>query len=236
MNFLAPDFWIGVLSCLFTVLILSYVIGDNPAFRLAIHVFIGISAGYVAAIVLLQVIANKLIVPLAMTPISLIMQGDVQQWTTLLLLLVPLLLGMMLLTKLSPRAEWLGRPVVAFLVGTGAAAAVAGAITGTIYPQVADLAKALAPGKGWTDLFTGGIILLGTVATLAYFQFTVIGKKPSAANHGLGARINAVLSLIGQSFIAITLGTLFAGVFSAALAALIDRVQSIMLFVQSLFH
>src|SRR4051812_35669654 len=134
MNFLAPDFdfWIGVLSFLFTLLILSYVIGDNPAFRLAIHAFIGISAGYVAGIVLLQVITNKLIVPLAMTPISLIMQGDGQSWKTLLLLLVPLLLGLMLLTKLSPRFEWLGRPVVAFLVGTGAAAAVAGAITGTL--------------------------------------------------------------------------------------------------------
>lgn len=248
MNFLAPEFWVGVLSCLFTVLILSYVIGDNPAFRLAIHVFIGISAGYVAAIVLLQVIANKLIVPLA-TPISLILQGDGQQWMTLLLLLVPLFLGLMLLTKLSPRVEWLGRPIVAFLVGTGAAAAVAGAITGTIYPQVEDSAKALPAAKELIDLATGGIslkasydlatgiiILLGTVATLAYFQFTVIGKKPSATNRGWGAKITSILSLIGQSFIAITLGTLFAGVFSAALAALIDRIQSIMLFVQSLFH
>jgi hypothetical protein len=236
MNFLAPDFWIGVLSCLFTVLILSYVIGDNPAFRLAIHTFIGISAGYVAAIVLLQVIANKLIVPLA-TPISLILQGDGEQWKTLVLLLVPLFLGVMLLTKLSPRAEWLGRPVVAFLVGTGAAAAVAGAITGTIYPQVADSAGELKFISGRElDLVAGAVILLGTIATLAYFQFTVIGKKPSVANRGWVATITSVFSLIGQSFIAITLGTLFAGVFSAALAALIDRIQSIILFVQTLFH
>ena len=221
MNFLAPDFWIGVLSCLFTVLILSYVIGDNPAFRLAIHAFIGISAGYVAAIVLLQVIANKLIVPLA--------DGN-------LIVLIPLLLGVMLLTKLSARTEWLGRPVVAFLVGTGAAAAVAGAITGTIYPQVSGSASALSLDKSPMDLVSGGLILLGTVATLAYFQFTVIGKKPSVANRGWGTKITSVFSLIGQSFIAITLGTLFAGVFSAALAALIDRIQSIILFIQTLFH
>ena len=59
----SPEFMIGLLSLLFTVLILSYAVGDNSAFRLAIHVFIGISAGYVAAIVLLQIIANKLILP-----------------------------------------------------------------------------------------------------------------------------------------------------------------------------
>ena len=53
------DLITGFLSFLFTVLILSYLVGDNPAFRLAIHAFIGVSAGYVAMVVFRQIIIDK---------------------------------------------------------------------------------------------------------------------------------------------------------------------------------
>jgi hypothetical protein len=211
----SPDFILGILSLLFTVLILSYAVGDNPAFRLAIHVFIGISAGYVTAIVLLQVIANKMILPL--------FSGGMTEKT---LVIIPLVLGMFLLTKMSPRIEWIGRPVVAFLIGTGAAAAVAGAMMGTIYPQVTGSIDVLSQNP-----LEGILILLGTVATLAYFQFTVLGKKAPVGKRGWAI---SVIAVVGQVFIAITLGTLFAGVFSAALTALVDRIQSIVLFIDQI--
>ncbi len=215
-DFTSSDFIISIVSLFFTVLILSYVIGDNVAFRLAIHAFIGIAAGYVVAIVLLQVIANKIITPLFV--------GDN---TEKFLVVIPsIILGMFLLTKLSPRAEWLGRPVVAFLVGTGAAAAVAGAIMGTIYPQMQGSIDMFSGGRNW---FEGAIVLLGTIATLAYFQFTVFGKKASST--GKRGIILNIIAVVGQVFIAITLGTLFAGVFSAALTALVDRIESIVLFI-----
>jgi hypothetical protein len=132
----------------------------------------------------------------------------------------------------------MGRPVVAFLVGTGAAAAVAGAMLGTIYPQALGSINVLGPLNLLEPTFWEGVlILLGTVVTLAYFQFTVLGKKAPIGKRGwlIGA-----IALVGQAFIAITLGTLFAGVFSAALTALVDRIQSIVLFIdlilQKLLH
>jgi hypothetical protein len=121
---------------------------------------------------------------------------------------------------------------VAFLVGTGAAAAVAGAIMGTIYPQVQGSVDMFGLDKSWSDMLKGAFILLGTVATLAYFQFTVFGKKASTGRRDIFANVVAV---VGQVFIAITLGTLFAGVFSAALVALVDRIQSIVLFISQFF-
>ena len=217
---LSTDLITGILSLLFTVLILSYAIGDNPAFRLAVHTFIGVAAGYVTAIVLLQVIANKMILPLY----SAISSGESP--LRLSLAIIPVVLGVILLAKSSQSTEWLGRPVVAFLVGIGAAAAVAGAMIGTIYPQ------AMGSIKIWDQgLLAGIFILLGTVATLAYFQFTLLGKKAPTGKRGwlIGA-----IALVGQAFIAITLGTLFAGVFSAALTALVDRIQSIVLFIENL--
>jgi hypothetical protein len=215
----SPDFVIGLLSLLFTVLILSYAVGDNPAFRLAIHAFIGIAAGYVAAIVLLEVIANKMVLPL--------FSGDLNEK---ILVVIPLILGLFLLTKLSSRIEWLGRPVVAFLVGTGAAAAVAGAMMGTIYPQLMGSINMFERNKSSESIIGSAVILLGTVATLAYFKFTVLGKKASTSTGRRGMIANAA-ALIGQIFIAITLGTLFAGVFSAALTALVDRIEFIILFI-----
>lgn len=215
------DLIIGGLSLFFTILILSYAVGDNPAFRLAIHAFIGIAAGYVAAIVLLDVIENKMILPLFL--------DDVNE--KIFVVIPSLFLGIFLLTKLSTRFEWMGRPVVALLVGIGAAAAVAGAIMGTIYPQLLGSIDMFDPSKDPVHILQGLFILLGTVATLAYFQFTVFGKKAATGRRGV---VFDIIALVGQIFIAITLGTLFAGVFSAALAALVDRIESIVLFTEHL--
>lgn len=105
-------------------MILSYLVGDNPLFRVAIHIFVGVTAGYVTLIVFQQVILNKLILPMA--------GGD---WVRTIVLIFPAIMGLFLLTKIHPKYQWLGRWVVAFLVGVGAAATVAGALTGTLLPQ-----------------------------------------------------------------------------------------------------
>lgn len=211
----------GVLSLLFTILVLSYVVGDNPAFRLAIYAFIGVAAGYVTAIVLLQVIANQMIFSL--------LSGDLFKQ---LVAGSALLLGLILFAKVSPRTEWFARPVVAFLVGTGAAAAVAGAMLGTIYPQTMASIDIFGQDDPLKKL-EGAVVLAGTVATLAYFQFTLVGKTTPTGNRGWVMRI---VAFVGQVFIAITLGALFAGAFSAALTALIDRVESIVLFFDQFLH
>ncbi len=213
----APGFIAQLLGLMFTLLILSYVVGDNPGFRLAVHAFIGISAGYVTAIVLLQVIANKIIVPLFLG-----------QMPEQILAGIALVLGLFLLAKIFSRTEWIARPIVAFLVGTGAAAAVAGAMLGTMYPQT--IASIDVFGQG---LLQGAIILFGTIATLAYFQFTLLGKSSPGGKRGL---VMSIIAFLGQIFIAITLGALFAGAFSAALTALIDRIHSIVLFIDQFLH
>lgn len=209
---------IGLLSFLFTVLILSYIIGDNPAFRLAVHAFVGVAAGYVAATVFRQVVVDKLFLPLLVgSPLD------------RLLMLFPLLMSVFLLAKMSPSLEWLGRPVVAFLVGVGTATAVAGAVLGTLFPQIQ--ASATPFGQGAGGIVSGALILLGTITTLAYFQFTV--GKASAGRRG---NLMSLLALLGQVFIAIALGAVFAGVLAAALTAFVDRIQSIVLFLDSLLR
>ena len=212
----------GIFGLVFTLLVLSYIVGDNPAFRLAIHAFIGIAAGYVAAIVLQQVIVGKILAPLFSSFVSGVTIDT-------LVAGVSLVLGLILLTKIFPRTEAIARPIVAGLVGTGAAAAVAGAMLGTIYPQTMASINMFTPDAA--QMLQGAVILIGTIATLAYFQFTLVGKNAAAGKRGWSMNM---ISLVGQVFIAITLGALFAGAYSAALTALIDRVQANVLFINDI--
>ena len=215
----------GIVSFLLTLMILSYLIGDNPAFRVAVYIFVGVSAGYAAAVAWWQVLYPKLVVPLA--------TGNVFQR---LLPLVALVLGILLLMKLSPRTAWLGNGSIAFLVGVGAAVAVGGAVMGTLIPQtqatykVFDLSS--VDPKLWLErVFFGALMLIGTITTLVYFHFgaksTPDGPQPN--------RVVAILGRIGQVFIAITLGVLFAGVFAASMTALIERINFLWSFIASFF-
>lgn len=210
----------GIVSFIFTLMVLSYLIGDNPLFRIAIHIFIGVSAGYAAVIAIYQVILPNLIMPLI-----------VGSTTERILLAFPLALSFLLLLKLSPGAARLGNPASAYLVGAGAAVAIVGAVTGTLIPQVTASVMQFETSNvnALERIFEGSIILVGTVSTLAFFHFGV-GAKATRRNPLIG-----LLALLGQIFIGVAFGVLFAGAYAAAVTALIERVQSILNFVMSFF-
>jgi hypothetical protein len=210
------DLITGSLSFLFTLLILSYVVGDNPAFRTAVHAFVGVSTGYIAIAVFRMVIVDKLFMPF--------INGNTNER---IFLAFPLVLGLLLLGKMLAGTEWVGRPVVAFLVGVGTAAAIGGAVLGTIFPQVLAAGNKFDIHSGGLNLATGTFALIGTIATLAYFQFTVIGKNSTTGKRGWFV---GFFALLGQVFIVIALGAIFAGVLAASLTAFVDRVQSVINF------
>jgi len=218
----------GSLGLILTLFVFSYVFGDNFLFRLAIHILIGVSAAFVAVIILYNVIWPQLISPL-------IFPNQVER----LMLVIPLILCILLFTKVSPRLALLGNPVLAYLVGIGAAAAIGGSVLGTIFPQVSatinyiDLRAANLSGANvGLQFINGSIILVGTLSTLIYFQFGVKNKGMGISEKPLWLK---TISWIGQVFIAVTLGTIFAGVFAAALTALIERCYFIIQFINQIF-
>lgn len=213
----------GGVSFLLTLMVLSYLIGDNPFFRVAVYIFVGVSAGYAAAVAWHQVLWPQLFMPL--------IYGSL--WERVLAL-VALVLGLLLLLKLFPRTARLGSASMAFLVGVGAAVAVGGAVMGTLFPQTRASINmfGLLGGNGSLlgQLFKSSVILVGTLTTLIYFQF---GAKASP-NGPQRSKLVGLLGWIGQVFIAITLGVLFAGVYTAAITALIERLNFLWTFVISL--
>ena len=220
--------WIGaLLGFVLTLLVFSYLVGDNRIFRITLHLFIGVSAGFAATVVIYNVILPRILAPI------LAGQGSEQ-----ILVLVPIILAGLLATKISPRFAFIGNLPMAYVVGVSAAAAIGGAVLGTLIPQTiasmnlfdVQASQAFDADLG-LRLINGMIILIGTIATLAYFQFSSLSK--SSEKSQLQTWIDG-LGQIGQVFVAITFGFLFAGVFSAALTALIGRVLFLVDFIQSI--
>lgn len=210
-----------------TILVLSYIIGDNGLLRLVLHIFIGVASGYVVVLVFYNVIWNQVILALVLDPLG-----------NLSLTVPSLLLGIWLLTKTSPRLSRMGNPVMAYLVGVGAATIIGGAVLGTIFPQVEasvnllDIQTAMGTDGSIVTWFINSLlVLIGTVATLGYFHFGVKAGRDGVELPQRHPLLENFVVPFGQVFIAITFGALYAGVLSASLAALVDRVQYIWSFI-----
>jgi hypothetical protein len=191
-----------LIGLVLTLFIYSYLLGDNPLYRLAVHILVGVSAAYAAIVVARQ----------AIWPVFQQMQDNSGDFDSSLWL-IPILLAVLLLLKRVPAVSWLGNSTVALLVGVGAAVALTGAIRGTLWPQVVEV-QSPTPIQGI-------LIALLTVCTLFTFQFT--GKID---NEGEWVRPvwQRGFVMLGQVTLSITFGALFISVFNTSLLLLIDRI------------
>ena len=207
----------AIVAFLLTIMVFSYMLGDNALFRIAAYILVGAAAGYATVLVVYNIIWQRVAMPFIESPRN-----------SLATVVPGALLGLWLLLKASPRLSRLGSPAVALLVGVAAATVVGGAVLGTLYPQTNAAMNALSPTRTAVSspnlafgLVNGLIILVGTVTTLAYFHFGSRGSQ------GQASPLQEFLTSIGQvgkAFIAIALGVVFAGVYAAALSAFVGRV------------
>jgi hypothetical protein len=208
-----------------TLLIFSIVIGDNPLYRLALHVLIGVSLGYALIVGWSSVLAPRLIVPL--------MTGSAAER---LVALVPLALGLLLLTKASSQFGGLGRLgnlAVAFLLGVGAAVAIGGAVLGTLLPQTGAATASLNPfpldtraSAAWYAFWA----LIGTITTLITFTFIARPAWSEENEYQMSPvrRLVRVVGRAGRIFLMVAFGSLYAGALIATIAVLADRVAFVL--------
>jgi hypothetical protein len=215
-NMSIPDLVGVLLGFTFTLFVFSYAWGDNPFFRIATNIFVGVAAGYATVVTIYNIIIPQLITPLLSDNRS-----------EMILAVVYLIPSALLLTKISPQLSQIGNPAMAILVGIGAAAALGGAVTGTLAPQVSATIHIFED----QNLANAGIILIGVLATLIYFQFGIAKNTEKSSTR---AGIIQGIGWVGQVFIAITFGALFAGVYFAALTALVERLSYIWIFIRDI--
>ncbi len=218
----------GLVAFVLTVAVLSYLfLGTHRLFRLVVYLFVGVTAGYVGAVAWQSVIWPQAVYPL-------LWSNDRSLWPV-----IPLLLAVLLFARLSERWGRAANPSLAFLVGVGAAAAVGGAVLGTLLPQawatinLPSWQQASDPWVRGELLLSGLVLLIGTVTTLAYFHFGAQGQRKGTPRR---SRLLRFLSWLGQIFIATAFGVFFAGVFMAALTALVERVTFLWRFFEALWR
>jgi len=193
-------------AAILTLMVYSYLLGDNFLYRLAEHLFVGVAVAYTVVVAFHSVLLPRVLQPLLSAP-----QDNV-------LLVIPLLLGLLLLTCAVPRWRWLASVPLAFLTGVGAALAVGGALTGILLPQMQATMLPLNPQLGLERFANNLVIVLGTVCSLVYFYFTARPGSP-------GGRVVSGMGSIGRWILVATFGALFGNVVMGRVSLLIGRVQ-----------
>lgn len=228
------DLIASFLASVLTVMVLSYLIGDNPLFKLAMHLLIGVAAGYAGAVAVHSVLIPGLVQPVLEAGLT-----GLADPRLIVTVIVPLILVILLFLKVAPSTARYGTISMVLLVGVGAAVIVGGAITGTIIPLTLGSMDSLDPNlinrltgeSGLERLLNVVIMLVGTLTALFYFRFTIRqGEGEAPLVIIAGASIPGPLTMlkgIGNGFIAVTFGVMYAGAVAATLIVLAERVQFI---------
>ena len=182
-----------------TLLVYSYVVGDNPLYRVAVHLLVGVAAGYAIVVAVRQVIEPVLSLVIA-DPFG---AGGLR-W------LLPLLLAILLLLRVSTRLAVLGSSAMGVIMAVGAAVGLVGAVSGTLIPQVLG-------GPGGT---VGLIVALLTAVALSYFFF--LGGSTAAPARLPGTW--RILRMAGRAIITIALAAIYAGLLNTGLVLMAERV------------
>ena len=198
--------WVAVLL---TLAIFSFLYRDNPIYKLAEHIFVGISAGYGVVIVWHEAVIPILVNPL-LHPEAVGLEAP-NYWV-----LIPGALGLLMLTRFFRRWDWLSRWPIAFIMGLFAGAAIPVTIQMNFIEQMRGTMLPVWPSADVTSwiAFSNLLIVVGVLCTLAYFYFSREHKG------ALG-----VASRVGIYFLMVAFGAGFGNTVMARISLLIGRVQ-----------
>jgi len=200
-----------------TLFIFSFLYKDNPLFKVAENLYVGVSVGYTIVKTYDTVIVNLIWKPMV----------DNKEWS----LLIPVAIGLLMLTRYVPKAAWLSRYAFAFIVGVGSGLAIPRTISSFILKQVEDTVRPLimlVPGEGvsftWNLLNPASsvntiIILVGVSSVLFYFFFSVEHTGPGKA-----------VARTGILFLMIAFGAAFGYTVMARMSLLIGRLTDLIEF------
>jgi hypothetical protein len=194
---------IGIwVAAIFTLAIYSFLYKENPLYRLAEHLVVGISMGYSIVIAYTRVLLPRLIEPLA--------AGE--NW----LLLIPGFLGILYITRFFPKIAWLSRYPIAFVMGTAMGVGFPLSMKALVLRQLeATMLPVYTSGMS-IDLVIGNVVLiLGTLAALIYFFFS---KPHTGWFFGTGSRIGIWVIMVG-------FGATFGFTVMGRVSLLIGRIQ-----------
>ena len=211
-----------------TLGLLSYLVADNPLYRILSHLFIGITAGYVALLAWYSVIEPQLVRPLLAAPpwahLRLCHHQPVGCWA-----------GCCCCSRAVNMAGRLGTLVVALMVGVGVAVAVGGGITGTLIPQVLATMVSVLPleaGSRFAESWARGAVHGG--GHPGHAGLLLLWRPGRAGQPGGAAGADPAGGGRGPGFIGVAFGVMYAGALAASVAIFAERSGAMWIFVTSL--
>ena len=191
------------LAALLTLCMFSFLYKDNPFYRFAEHLFVGISAGYWLCYEFWNTVKPNLLDNL-----------DKGNWRYLL----PLVLGSFMLARLFPKVGWLSRWAIAFMVGSGAGLMIITYLQSNFLEQIKSTLLPLDPaGQAWYVTLDNLLLFVGVVSGLVYFFF-------SKAHTG----VTGGVARIGVVFLMVSFGASFGYTVMARISLLIGRMYFLM--------
>ncbi len=223
------SFWntLGVwVAAFFTLAIFSFLYKDNPLYKIAEAVVVGVSAAYWMVVGFWDVIIPNLIGklhPPAVTSWAMPgLSGD--DLNPDYYYIIPLILGVMLVWRLSPKGNWIARWPLAFIIGTTAGIRLVGFIQADFLSQIRNtiiplVAYSTDPGAGtphfeFWDSVQNLIIIVGVLTCLVYFFFSIEHKG-----------IVGKTARVGIWFLMITFGAGFGYTVMGRIALLAIRIE-----------
>lgn len=221
----SPSRTIGIwIAALLTFCAFSYLYRDNPFYKLAESIIVGVSAGYWIVLSFWEVMVAKLLVKLAPDVARYAFLPDTPEsavadyWY-----LVPVILGCLVFCRWVPRVAWLGRWPLAFVVGTTAGlklilfldADFVSQIRSTIIPLIVYATD--DKGTRTLDLkvsIQNIVLVISVLSSITYFYFSVEHK-------GIVGRV----SRVGVWVLMITFGASFALTVMGRITLLTMRLQ-----------
>lgn len=198
------------IAALLTLCILSFLYKDNPFYKFAEHLFVGLSAAYWVVYSYYNILWPNLIQPL-------FGQGQ-------LLLIIPLILGIMMIMRLFPKVGWMSRWPLAFIVGSYSGYHLITYLQSNAVEQVRATLVPFIQIESWKNLFTNPgvmtflnaiaipVVIVGVITGVIYFFFS---KEHKGVFGGLAR--------IGVWFLMIAFGASFGYTVMARISLLIGR-------------
>jgi len=192
--------WIGALG---TLAILSFLLRENPFFRTAEHLFIGLAAGIGIFYGYQSIVTN------AWNPLINPVDGEPRQW----FMIVPLILGVLLYSRFLKNGKWISRIPLGFIIGVGSALAIRGVIGASFMSQI--IATMQLPLWGVMSKFgiDSLLFVVGVLGTIIYFYFS--REQTGPLKYGAS---------IGKWVMMIAFGASFGNTVMARMSLLVGRI------------
>ncbi|MFH1654057.1 MAG: hypothetical protein ABIE74_08360 [Pseudomonadota bacterium] len=204
------------LSVFFTLSVFSFLYKDNPFYKLAEHIFVGVSAAYWMYMGFWSTIMTNCLPKIFPETMQKILPGITAEKNYLYL--ISLALGFLLLMRLSKKHNWLSRWALAFTVGYAAGLNFLGYLASDFTTQIrSSIVPIIIFENGsinWGASFSALVLITGVLSSLVYFFY-------SKEHKGVFGKV----SRYGIWVLMVTFGASFAYTVMGRIALLIGRTQ-----------